>query len=80
MTTNCSPKRRMVHFPPDPLVVDLRLKQDIENLNSYLDVYGSTPYPRVLKKVIESIRQGFYSGLKPKLTEEGTSGTYELRN
>jgi len=33
-----------------------------------------------LKKIIEMIRQGFNSGLKPKLTDEGTSGTYEMRS
>ncbi len=65
---------------PFPIVIDLRLKQDIENLNSYLDVYGCTPYPKIMKKVVESIRQGFNAGLKPKLTDEGTSGTYEMRN
>jgi hypothetical protein len=26
------------------------------------------------------VRQGFNSGLKPKLTDEGTSGTYEMRS
>ena len=49
-------------------------------MNSYLDVYGCTPYPKIMKKVVESIRQGFNAGLKPKLTDEGTSGTYEMRN
>ena len=38
------------------------------------------PYPTIMKTVIELIRQGFNSGLKPKLTEEGTSGTYEMRS
>jgi hypothetical protein len=33
-----------------------------------------------MKIIIEKIRQGFNSGLKPKLTDEGTSGSYEMRN
>jgi hypothetical protein len=36
--------------------------------------------PKRLKKIIEMARQGFNSGLKPKLTDEGTSGTYEMRS
>lgn len=36
--------------------------------------------PKRLKHVIEKIRQGFNSKLKPKLTDDGTSGTYEMRN
>lgn len=38
------------------------------------------PYPKIMMKVVESIRKGFNAGLKPKLTDEGTSGTYEMRN
>jgi len=33
-----------------------------------------------MKRIIEKIRQGFNTGLKPKLTDEGTSGTYEMRS
>lgn len=33
-----------------------------------------------MKKIIESIRQGFNSGLIPKLTDDGTSGSYAMRN
>ncbi len=61
-------------------MIDLRLKQNNDNLSSYLDVYGCMPYPKIMKKVIELIRQGFNAGLKPKLTDEGTSGTYEMRS
>ena len=31
-------------------------------------------------KIVSSVRKGFNSGLKPKLTQDGTSGVYKLRN
>ena len=62
------------------LVVALRLRPDIDQLNSYIEVYGSVDCNKKMKKIIELIRQGFNSGLIPKLTDDGTSGTYELRN
>lgn len=33
-----------------------------------------------MKKIIENVRQGFNSRLIPKLADDGTSGTYEMRN
>ena len=54
------------------------MKPDIDQLNSYIDVYGSIICPKKLKKVIEKIRQGFNSGLIPKMADEGTSGVYKL--
>jgi len=36
--------------------------------------------PKRLRSSIEKIRQGFNLGLKPKLTDDGTSGTYEMRS
>ena len=33
-----------------------------------------------LKAALNQVRQGFESGVEPKLTAEGTSGTYELQN
>jgi len=60
--------------------VALRLRPDIEQLNSYIEVYGSVKCNTRMKKVIELIRQGFNSGLIPRLTDDGTSGTYEMRN
>ena len=47
---------------------------------SYIDSYGSLACPKKLKEVIERVRQGFNSGLIPQLTDDGTSGTYKLRN
>lgn len=38
------------------------------------------PCSKTIKKMIEHVRQGFNAGLKPKLTEDGTCGTYEMRN
>ena len=58
----------------------MRLKPDIDSSNSYIDVYGSMHRPKRMKQIIDKIRQGFNSGLKPKLTDEGTSGTYEMRS
>lgn len=52
----------------------------IDGTNSYIEVYGSMNCSKRLKHVIERIRQGFNNRLKPKLTDEGTSGTYEMRN
>ena len=33
-----------------------------------------------MRKIIDLARQGFNSGLIPKLTDDGTSGTYEIRS
>jgi hypothetical protein len=33
-----------------------------------------------MRVVIDQIKQGFNSGLIPKITEDGTSGTYEMRS
>ena len=62
------------------LVIMLRLKPDIEAMSSYIDIYGSIHCPSALKPVLDGIMQGFNSKLIPKLTEDGTSGTYILRN
>lgn len=62
------------------IVITLRLRPDIDQMNSYIDIYGSVYCNKKMKKVIEIIRQGFNSGLIPKLTDDGTSGTYEMRN
>ena len=70
----------MVIFSPNGLVVTMRLKPDIDQMNSYIDIYGSIPCPLKLKSVIEKIRQGFNSGLIPKLTDDGTSGAYCMRS
>mmetsp|Transcript_101259 Transcript_101259/g.139827 ORF Transcript_101259/g.139827 Transcript_101259/m.139827 type:complete len:174 (+) Transcript_101259:35-556(+) len=44
-----------------------------------IETFGST-CPLDLKAALKQIRSGFESGSEPKLTDEGTSGTYELRS
>lgn len=62
------------------LVVTLRLRPDIDKMNSYIDVYGSVYCHDKMKRVLKQIRKGFNSGLVPKLTDDGTSGTYKIRD
>jgi hypothetical protein len=62
------------------LVVMLRLWAEIDKTQSYIDVYGSIHCPSKLKRVLDGVRQGFNAGLHPKLTEDGTSGAYRLRD
>lgn len=49
-------------------------------MNSYIEVYGSVHCSSYMKKVIEKIRQAFNAGLIPKLLDDGTSGTYAMRD
>jgi hypothetical protein len=58
------------------LVIALRLKPEIDQLTSYIDVYGSIYCSSSMRKILENIRQGFNFGLIPKLTDDGTSGAY----
>lgn len=58
----------------------LRLKPDIDQMSSYIDVYGSVKCPTAMKAILDNIRQAFNKKLNPKLTEDGTSGAYRLRN
>lgn len=62
------------------IVIVLRLRPDIEATKSFIDVYGGVQCNRRMRKTIEYIKQAFNNGLKPKLTDEGTSGTYEMRD
>jgi hypothetical protein len=52
--------------------------QDVSSGN-YIDVFGSMQCPPELQEAIKEIEQGFKKGLKPKLTDDGTSGTYLMR-
>lgn len=36
--------------------------------------------PEGLESTIKDVKQGFKAGLKPQLTDDGTSGTYFLRD
>jgi hypothetical protein len=44
-----------------------------------IEMFGSMMCPHELYKPIQQIQQGFERGLKPKLSNDGTSGTYFLR-
>ena len=52
----------------------------MEQMSSYIDVYGSLHCPTAMKPILENIKQAFNSKLCPKLTEDGTSGAYRMRN
>ena len=56
------------------------MKPDINKSSTYIDVYGSVKCSTNLKATIENIRQGFNAKLFPKLTEDGTSGAYRMRD
>lgn len=80
MTTICLKRKTVTHLLVYYLpVIVLRLKPDIEAMKSFIDVYGGMQCNKRIRKAIEHIRQAFNNGLKPKLTDEGTSGTYEMR-
>ena len=61
-------------------MIALRVRPEIDLLNSYIEVYGSVDCNKKMKQIIENIRAAFNSGLIPKLADDGTSGTYEMRN
>ena len=47
--------------------------------SSTVEVFGSMRCPPELEETIKDIKDGLAEGLKPKLTDDGTSGTYILR-
>jgi hypothetical protein len=62
------------------VAIILRIKQDIDLTKSYIDVYGSLKSTKKVSKLIEDIWKGFNNNLIPKLTDDGTSGAYRMRN
>ena len=68
----------LYNLPSRKNIISLRLKPDISTLSSYIDVYGAVFCPDKMQRIIRKIRKGFNSGLVPRLTNDGTSGTYEL--
>lgn len=59
----------------------LRLKHEDSYLkNSFIDVYGSVKCSKSLRTIIDQIWLGFNQKLFPKLTDDGTSGAYRMRN
>jgi hypothetical protein len=61
------------------IVIFLKRKQNIDFMNTYIDVYGSLRQTKKLREVIDQILQGFNQKLVPKLTDDGTSGAYRMR-
>jgi hypothetical protein len=59
--------------------VERSVKDQEVSSGNYIDVYGSMQCPQDLQTAIKEIEQGFKKGLKPKLTDDGTSGTYLMR-
>lgn len=53
---------------------------ELHAYSSMIEMFGSMMYPNELIPVIKLIQKGFEKGLKPKLTNDGTSGTYFLRS
>ena len=45
-----------------------------------IHVYGTFHCHLILQKIIEDVLHGFVQGLAPQLIQDGTSGTYRLRN
>jgi len=62
------------------VAIILKIKQDIDLTKSYIDVYGSLKITKKVTKLIEDIWKGFNNSLIPKLTDDGTSGAYRMRN
>lgn len=58
----------------------LVLKDSTRNSKYTIDAYGDVPCPPEMKSIIAQASQGLALGLAPRLSEDGTSGTYFLRN
>ena len=58
---------------------DLSVKEQDVSSDNYIDIFGSMQCPQQLQSAIKEIEKGFKKGLKPKLTDDGTSGTYLMR-
>ena len=46
----------------------------------FIRVYGTFHCHLILQKIMEEIMHGFMQGLVPQLIQDGTSGTYKMRN
>ena len=46
----------------------------------FIRVYGTFHCHLILQKIMEEIMHGFMQGLIPQLIQDGTSGTYKMRN
>jgi len=56
-------------------------KQDDQVASSFksFEIFGSMKCPRELEGTLREIESGLAKGLKPILTDDGTSGTWLLR-
>jgi len=52
---------------------------DLDAHQNCIELFGSMKCPEQLEQAVFEIERGFKAGLKPKLTDDGTSGTYLLR-
>ena len=53
---------------------------DQDASSTCIEMFGSMSCPVGLQGIIADIERGFCKGLKPRLTDDGTSGTYILRS
>lgn len=58
----------------------LRLPPKLENNFGLVQKYESLPKTPVIEELLSTVQEGFNQKLIPKLTFEGTSGTYFLQN
>lgn len=59
---------------------EIQVIEEWDPSSSMIEMFGSMMCPKDLIWVIKDIQRGFEAGLKPKLTNDGTSGTYFLRS
>ena len=45
----------------------------------WIQPFGTLPIPSVIERSMSAISEGFSEGLQPQLTDEGTSGSYILK-
>jgi hypothetical protein len=56
--------------------VNLVIQSADETKGSFINVFGVASIPAKMEKILEKIRIGMATGLKPDLTFDGTAGTY----
>jgi len=71
----------MIHFGGKKKIkIILRPTPTLENTLGIIKKYEILPKSKTLENLLFGIQEGFNLGLIPKLTFDGTSGTYFLRN
>lgn len=61
-------------------IISLRPPPNLKNTIGHIKRYEALPKSLTLKRLVFSVQEGFNLGLIPKMTLEGTSGAYFLRN